>query len=50
MRHLINTIVTGNNDSDVIAAEDREDLAAFNERADEPVISYEELLREISAA
>jgi plasmid stability protein len=28
-------------------AEDAEDLKAFRDRADEPVISYEELLREL---
>jgi hypothetical protein len=27
--------------------EDREDLAAFEERAEEPTISYEELLRDL---
>ena len=27
--------------------EDREDLAAFDERAEEPVISYEELLKNL---
>ena len=27
--------------------EDAEDLAAFEERADEPLISYEELLKEL---
>jgi plasmid stability protein len=30
-------------------AEDAEDLAAFRERADEPVISYESLLQDLQA-
>jgi plasmid stability protein len=30
-------------------AEDAEDLKAFRERADEPVISYEKLLEELQA-
>ncbi|MBN1665611.1 MAG: ribbon-helix-helix protein, CopG family [Anaerolineales bacterium] len=30
-------------------AEDAEDLKAFRERADEPVISYESLLQELQA-
>ncbi|HTY23075.1 MAG TPA: hypothetical protein VMC85_08085 [Desulfomonilaceae bacterium] len=29
--------------------EDQEDLAAFDERRDEPTISYEELLRDLKA-
>jgi plasmid stability protein len=29
--------------------EDREDLAAFEERAEEPTISYEELLKDLRA-
>lgn len=29
--------------------EDREDLGAFKERADEPVLSYEELLKDLAA-
>jgi hypothetical protein len=29
--------------------EDQEDLAAFDERADEPTISYEELLKDLRA-
>lgn len=29
--------------------EDAEDLAAFDERADEPVLSYEDLLKELQA-
>jgi len=29
--------------------EDREDLAAFDERAEEPVLSYEELLKNLRA-
>lgn len=29
--------------------EDAEDLAAFDERAEEPVLSYEELLKELRA-
>jgi plasmid stability protein len=29
--------------------EDREDLAAFDERAEEPTISYEELLKDLRA-
>lgn len=30
-------------------AEDQEDLAAFEERANEPVLSYEELLNQLKA-
>ncbi|MEX2492261.1 MAG: hypothetical protein WD425_10920 [Nitrospirales bacterium] len=30
-------------------AEDQEDLAAFQERADEPTLSYEELLNDLKA-
>ena len=29
--------------------EDQEDLAAFDERADEPTLSYEELLKDLKA-
>ena len=29
--------------------EDQEDLGAFKERADEPVLSYEELLKDLAA-
>jgi len=29
--------------------EDAEDLAAFDERSDEPMLSYEELLRDLEA-
>jgi hypothetical protein len=29
--------------------EDREDLAAFDERADEPTITYEDLLKDLKA-
>ena len=30
-------------------AEDQEDLAAFDDRADEPALSYEELLNDLKA-
>ena len=30
-------------------AEDQEDLSAFDERADEPTVSYEELLNDLKA-
>ena len=32
-----------------ILREDAEDLAAFDERSDEPMLSYEELLRDLEA-
>jgi plasmid stability protein len=48
--------VTGRSISELInemirerLAEDAEDLKAFRERADEPVISYESLLQELQA-